>query len=80
MTNRELSEKLYSLARQLEEIASGNVANTTARRTISEISDELYELSDEKYSPGSTSWNDIKPPKKAKKQSYINTAGKKLPF
>lgn len=80
MTNRELSEKLYKLACQLEEIVDGNISNTSSKRIITCVADELHDLSNENYTPGSTSWNDLKPNKPSKKQPYTNTAGKKLPF
>lgn len=85
MTQRELSEKLYKLATEIESIVEGNVSNTASKRVLSLIADELHELSSENYTPGSTSWADLNVKSrgastKSKKQPYANKAGRPLPF
>ena len=79
MTERELSEKLCAFGCMLKEMAE---FPETDRQALLEIANELHDLSNKNYSPG-TSWNDIKKqvqqPSK-KKRYYDRSTGKELPF
>lgn len=86
MTNRELSEKLYELGSKLEQIAEGDHTRSDSKRILFEIADELHALSNEKYTPGHTSWADLKgqvpkkPNQPSKTMKYTNKTGRQLPF
>lgn len=75
---RELSEKLESLAYKLDEIADSDLPNWFTE--IREIASELRKLSKENYAPGNgLSWGDVKP--NSTKKTYTDKkTGKKLPF
>lgn len=73
---RELSEKLESLAYKLEEISDNDLPNWFTE--IREVAKELRKLSTENYAPGnSLSWGDVKP--SSTKKTY-NQGGRKMPF
>lgn len=75
MTNRELSEKLDSLATRIEE----SLKLQDPSKRLFEIAAELRALSNEKYTPGNTSWSDLKQAAKPKK-NYTDNRGRDLPF
>lgn len=72
MTERELSERLCSLGCRLEEMAESD------NEDLLEIAKELHNLSNEKYSPGTSTWTDLKK-MVAPKKKYTDRRGV-LPF
>lgn len=76
MNSRELSEKLDSLATELESCLGGDKKDL---EIVAEIAKELRTLSNQSYAPGNgMSWNDVKP--KATNKTFTDKNGKKLPF
>lgn len=72
MNDRDLSERLDSLATQLVDAKED-------RLIILQIAEELRQLSNQKYAPGNSStWEDLKP--KTTKKIYTDKFGRKLPF
>lgn len=79
MTDRELSQRLAELAYQLETIADSDMPNWFTEIRI--VSDELRELSNQKYTPGHTSWQDVrKVANSSKKKEYRDSKGRITPF
>lgn len=68
MTERELSQKLEELAGKIEEVADSDDPNWF--RELREIAKELRRLSNQKYVPGSVSWDDIKTTAKSTKNRF----------
>lgn len=82
MTKRELSEKLCELACELDDLSDGNQSNADYRRALIQIAAELHDLSNNNFTPGHTSWADVKKQANAptRKPKYVNTHGRELPF
>jgi hypothetical protein len=77
VNDRDLSEKLEELARRLETVVDGSLFNLETE--VAAITQELRELSKQKYAPGnSVSWSDVKP--KSTKKIYTDGKGRKSPF
>lgn len=70
MTNRELAERLCSLGCQLDDIANGD-------SLLLAIAKELHTLSNENYTPKTSTWADIK--KQVPSKKYKDSRGE-LPF
>lgn len=76
MNQRDLSEKLETLAKILEENCNGS--DDFAIRSVAE---ELRKLSNENYAPGnSLSWDAVKPKAVKKQGGFISRQGRNLPF
>lgn len=78
MTNRELSEKLCKLACQMNDL-SAEGSTSEMKRVLILMAEELHVLSNENYTPSTPTWDSIKP-KTAKKTTFTNTTGRKMPF
>lgn len=79
MTERELSEKLDTLATRLEELRYNFSGDLEKKAELQAIVVELRTLSNQKYTPGNTSWSDLKQAAKPKK-NYTDNRGRDLPF
>ena len=75
LTDRELSERLSALAGKIEEI----VNELGEAPGLLEVIDELRKLSNEKYTPGHTSWADLKKKVQSTKRTY-RQGEKEMPF
>lgn len=77
MTERALSEKLCEIACKMNEWID-------SVPELSDLANELHTLSEEKFTPGSTSWSDLKAKKgqtSKKKPRYLNNPNnRELPF
>ena len=78
MTDRELSQELFRLACQVDVIAELSEGELVP--SLYNISDRLKELSNEKYTPGHTSWEDVKKVANSNKKTYRDSRGRTLPF
>lgn len=58
MTERDLSQRLEELAIKIEEIADSDLPNWPFE--LQTVAIELRKLSNEKYTVGHTSWEDVK--------------------
>lgn len=76
MTDRNLSEKLCAIACSLNELSEGDQHQSVYRRELVRLADELHTLSNEKFTPGTTSWSELS--KQAGKPGWKPQEG--LPF
>lgn len=76
-TERDLSERLDELATLLE-----SIVDSDSPQTVWEVAQELRKLSNEKYTPGSVSWADVKKQVNltSTKKVYRDASNREMPF
>jgi len=70
MTERELSQKLEEIAGRIEEVIGWDGTLFASQEALFEISKELRCLSNQKYTAGSLSWDDLKTNAKPTKKKF----------